>query len=80
MTATNSNARGRNPLITLPGKRESLGGGRPNQYLRGPNFTMRKESAAVAMVAMISTMGKDWRTGVPRERDRTVTKTCWCVR
>ena len=49
---------GRNPLRVFPGRKESLGGGRPKKYLKNPDLVMRKERSVVRRVVMMTETGR----------------------
>ena len=75
--STTSTMVGMNPRSLLPGINEPLAGVSPNQYRRGFSLVMIKDKMKTAKVASRRMMGKDPRTGTPRETERMATKTCW---
>ena len=48
---------GTKPRRVFPGRKESLGGGRPKKYLKNPDFVMRKERSVVRRVTMMTVTG-----------------------
>ena len=49
---------GTNPLRVFPGRKESLGGGRPKKYLKNPDLVMRKERNVMRRVRMATLIGR----------------------